>query len=80
MAVTAIAWPAPDVGYLAAVAVHAEARGRGFGAAVCGFVLAEALARHGAAALMVDEWNHAAIRLYRRLGMTYRTLTAARLT
>ncbi len=76
VAVTALAWSAPDVGYVAGVAVHPDARGRGHGAAVCGFVLAEALARHGAAALMVEEWNHSAIRLYRRLGMRYRALTA----
>jgi GNAT superfamily N-acetyltransferase len=80
VAVTAAAWSAQDVGYLAGVAVHPEARGRGFGAAVCGFVLAETLAKHGAAALMVEEENHSAIRLYRSLGMRYRTLTAARVT
>lgn len=78
LAVTAAAWSAPDVGYLAGVAVHPEARGQGYGAAVCGFVLAEALARHAAAALMVDEQNRAAIQLYRGLGMSYRSLTAAR--
>jgi GNAT superfamily N-acetyltransferase len=80
LAVTAVAWSAPDVGYLAGVAVHPEARGQGYGRAVCSFVLAQVLARHGVAALMVDEWNHAAIRLYRGLGMSYRALTAARVT
>jgi GNAT superfamily N-acetyltransferase len=80
VAVTALAWSAPDVGYLAGVAVHPEVRGQGYGAAVCGFVLAEALAKHGAAALMVDEQNHPAIRLYRSLGLGYRILTAARVT
>lgn len=74
------AWSAPDVGYLAGVAVHPGARGRGYGAAVCGFVVAEALVRQGAAALMVEEWNHSAIRLYRGLGITYRALTAAFVT
>lgn len=77
VAVTAVAWSAPDTGYLAGVAVHPEARGRGYGAHVCGFVLAEALAEHGAAALMVDQQNHSAIRLYLSLGMSYRALTAA---
>jgi GNAT superfamily N-acetyltransferase len=77
VAVTAVAWSAPEVGYLAGVAVHPDVRGRGYGAAVCQFVLAEALAKHGAAALMVDVQNIAAIRLYRSLGMKYRTLTAA---
>lgn len=79
LAVTAVAWSAPDLGYLAGVAVHPDARGRGYGATVCSFVLAEMLAKHGAAALMVDEHNHAAIRLYRGLGLRYRSLTAARL-
>jgi GNAT superfamily N-acetyltransferase len=78
LAVTAVAWPAPDVGYIAGVAVHPQARGRGYGSAVCAFVLTEVLARHGVAALMVDEWNHSAIRLYRGLGMSYRAVTAAR--
>lgn len=77
LAVTALAWSAPDVGYLAGVAVHPGTRGAGLGAAVCGFVLAHALAEHGAAALMVNEDNHSAIRLYRSLGMSYRALTAA---
>jgi GNAT superfamily N-acetyltransferase len=80
LAVTAAAWSAPDVGYLAGVAVHPEARGQGYGAAVCGFVLAAELAAHGAAALMVEEDNHSAIRLYRSLGMSYRALTAAAVT
>jgi GNAT superfamily N-acetyltransferase len=80
MAVTALAWSAPDVGYLAGVTVHPDARGRGYGAAVCGFVHTEAVSRHGAAALMVEEDNEPAIRLYRGLGMSYRTLTAAAVT
>jgi ribosomal protein S18 acetylase RimI-like enzyme len=40
-------------------------------------VLAVALDRHGAAALMVEEGNHAARRLYRDLGMRYRAVSAA---
>ena len=80
VAVTAAAWSAPDVGYLAGVAVHPDGRGRGYGAAVCGFVLAEAIARHGAAALMVEEYNDPAIGLYRRLGLTYRSVAAAFVT
>ena len=77
VAVTALAWSAIDVGYLAGVAVHPAARGQGLGAAVCGFVLAEALRDHGAAALMVDQWNDAAIRLYVKLGMRYRPVAVA---
>jgi GNAT superfamily N-acetyltransferase len=77
VAVTALAWSAVDVGYLAGVAVHPAARGRGLGATVCGFVLAEALRGHGAAALMVDQWNDAAIQLYLKLGMRYRPVAVA---
>ena len=77
VAVTALAWSAVDVGYLAGVAVDPVVRGRGLGAAVCGFVLAEALREHGAAALMVDQWNDAAIQLYLKLGMRYRPVAVA---
>ncbi|MGH3380725.1 MAG: GNAT family N-acetyltransferase [Actinoallomurus sp.] len=77
VAVAALAWSAPAVGLITGVAVHRDAQGQGLGEAICRFVLAAALARHGNAALMVDEWNHAAIRLYQRLGMRYRPILAA---
>ncbi|MGC0421295.1 GNAT family N-acetyltransferase [Embleya sp. AB8] len=77
LAVAALAWSAPSIGFLAGVGVAPAARGRGLGRVVCAFVLAEARARHGGAALMVDEWNHAAVRLYERLGMVYRPVEAA---
>lgn len=76
-AVAALAWSAPEVGFLAGIAVHPETRGRGLGRTVCRFVLAEALSRHGAAALMVDDDNGAAISLYRALGLRYRPVSAA---
>jgi GNAT superfamily N-acetyltransferase len=76
-ALAALAWSAPSVGLITGVAVHPEAQGQGLGHAVCDFVLAEALRRRGTAALMVDAWNEAAIRLYRRLGMSYRPTRAA---
>jgi ribosomal protein S18 acetylase RimI-like enzyme len=76
--VAALVWPAPPVGFVAGVAVHPDAPGHGLGRAVCGFVVAEAVARHGSAALMVDEWNHSAVRLYQGLGMRHRPLRAAR--
>lgn len=72
------AWSAPDVGFLAGVATAEPARGRGVGAAVCSFVLDSLVARHGTAALIVDGWNAAAVRLYRGLGMSWRPLAAAR--
>jgi GNAT superfamily N-acetyltransferase len=76
-AVAALAWSAPAVGFMAGVAVHPEARGHGLGRTICDFILAAALARHGSAALMVDEWNQAAVRLYQGLGMHYRPILAA---
>ncbi|WP_406297315.1 GNAT family N-acetyltransferase [Embleya sp. NBC_00888] len=76
-AVAALAWSAPSIGFLAGVGVAPAARGRGLGRIVCAFVLAEARGRHGGAALMVDEWNHTAIRMYEGLGMTYRPVKAA---
>ncbi|WP_345770065.1 GNAT family N-acetyltransferase [Streptomyces sp. F-1] len=54
-------------------------RGRGAGTAVCGLVLDRLVADHGMAALMVDGWNTAAVRLYRRLGLSWRPLAAARI-
>jgi predicted GNAT family acetyltransferase len=78
VAVAADAWSAPEVGFLAAVATAPAARGRGFGAAVCAHVLRALVAEHGRAALMVDGWNGAAIRLYQRLGLTWCPLAAAR--
>ena len=76
-ATAALAWSAPAVGFMAGVAVRTDTRGRGLGRAVGDFVLAAALARHGGAALMVDAWNQAAIRLYQSLGMHYRPVLAA---
>lgn len=77
LAVAALAWSAPGIGLLAGVGVDPAARGRGLGRMVCAFVLAEARGRHGRAALMVDEWNHAAVRMYQGLGMVYRPVKAA---
>jgi ribosomal protein S18 acetylase RimI-like enzyme len=75
--VGALAWSAPPVGFLAGVAARPAARGQGLGWQVCRFLLAEALARHGAAALMVDEANQLARRLYQGLGLRYRALGVA---
>jgi ribosomal protein S18 acetylase RimI-like enzyme len=73
------AWSAPTVGFLAGVVTDPQhGRGRGHGAAVCSLVLDELLRRCGRAALMVDDWNAPAIRLYRRLDLRWRDLAAAR--
>ena len=77
LAVAALAWCAPGVGMLGGIATAPAARGRGLGRQVCAFVLAEALAAYGTAALIVDDGNTPALRLYRSLGLAYRPLRAA---
>jgi GNAT superfamily N-acetyltransferase len=76
-AVAALAWSAPDVGFLTGVAVRPGLRGRGLARRVCGYVAEWALARHGTAALIVDDVNTAAVRCYRAIGFTYRPLAVA---
>jgi GNAT superfamily N-acetyltransferase len=72
-----LAWSAPDVALLAGIAVRPGNRGQGLGRRIVSFLLAQALHDHEAAALMVDDWNHSACRLYRDLGMRYRALAVA---
>jgi GNAT superfamily N-acetyltransferase len=76
-AVAALAWCAPDVAFLAGVATAPRARGLGLGRAVCAFLLSAALAERPAAALIVDDGNAPARRLYTSLGLAYRPLGAA---
>ncbi|TQS29491.1 GNAT family N-acetyltransferase [Microbispora sp. KK1-11] len=76
LAVAADAWSAPTVGLLAGVATAAPARGRGLGERVCRFVATALLAEHGRAALMVDDWNRAAVVVYERLGFARRRVAA----
>jgi GNAT superfamily N-acetyltransferase len=78
LACAADAWSAPDVGFLAGVATAEQARGRGVGTAVCGFVLDSLVADHGTAALIADSWDITAVRLYRGLGLSWRPIAAAR--
>lgn len=80
LACAADAWSAPSVGFLAGVATVEQARGRGMGTAVCSLVLDSLVVDHGVAALIVDSWNTAAVRLYRGLGLSWRPLAAARVT
>jgi ribosomal protein S18 acetylase RimI-like enzyme len=44
---------------------------------VCAFVTAELLKRHRRVGLMVHGENEAAVRVYRKLGYTYRAVAAA---
>ncbi|MEU6431839.1 GNAT family N-acetyltransferase [Microbispora sp. NPDC046973] len=76
LAVAADAWSAPTVGLLAGVATAAPARGRGLGERVCRFVASALLAEHGRVALMVDDWNRAAVVVYERLGFARRRVAA----
>ncbi|MET9618097.1 GNAT family N-acetyltransferase [Kitasatospora indigofera] len=79
-ALAADAWSAPEAGFLAGVAAHpVHGRGRGHAEAACRLVLDTLLRRSGRAALMVDGDNAAATRLYRRLGMRWRDVSAAAL-
>ena len=78
LAVAADAWPSPEVGFIAGVATHPDHRGRGLSTTVCRFVAGALLAERGTCGLMVDRSNEAAIAVYRRLGFTYRSVTALR--
>jgi ribosomal protein S18 acetylase RimI-like enzyme len=72
------AWSAPDLGFMAGVTVAEPARGRGLARMLCAAVLSQLCAERGRAALMADQWNIAAVRLYRELGMTWRPIRSAR--
>ncbi|CAL9644603.1 hypothetical protein SUDANB95_06407 [Actinosynnema sp. ALI-1.44] len=76
VAVAADAWSAPGIGFLAGVATHPDHRGLGLSTRICAFVAGTLLADHGECALMVDAANAPAIRVYHRLGFTYRAVTA----
>ncbi|MCE6994267.1 GNAT family N-acetyltransferase [Saccharothrix sp. S26] len=78
VSVAADAWPAPEVGFVAGVATHPDHRGRSLSTAVCRFVASALLAERGTCGLMVDAANAAAVAVYRRLGFTYRAVTALR--
>jgi ribosomal protein S18 acetylase RimI-like enzyme len=76
-AVAALAWCAPDVAFVAGVATAPAACGLGLARTACAFLLREALAARPLAALVVDDDNAPAVRLYSALGLTYRPLSAA---
>ncbi|NAS20180.1 GNAT family N-acetyltransferase [Herbidospora sp. NEAU-GS84] len=78
VAVGADAWSAPRVGFVGGVATLPEARGSGLAGAICRFLTADLLDRHGRVSLMVDDVNAAALAVYRRLGYTRRPVAATR--
>jgi ribosomal protein S18 acetylase RimI-like enzyme len=77
LATAAEAWPVREIGFLAGVATHPDARGRGLAGRLCAFVTDELLRDNERVALFVDYWNEAALRTYARLGFTLRPLGAA---
>lgn len=78
-AVAADAWPSPSVGFIGGVATESAHRGRGLATAVCGFVRDALRAEHRTVTLMVDGSNNVAVRMYRRLGFSYRDIAGLRL-
>lgn len=78
IAVAAEAWSTDEIGFLAGVTTHPDARGRGLAARLCAFVTDEQLVGRERVALLADYWNTAAIATYRRLGFTTRPVAAAR--
>lgn len=70
--IAADAWSTPGLGFVAGLAVVPAARRTGQGRDVCAFVLESLLAAHGRVAMMVRDWNEAAISIYAGLGLTYR--------
>ncbi|MFG1613331.1 GNAT family N-acetyltransferase [Nonomuraea wenchangensis] len=79
-AVAADAWSAPDVGLLAGVATVAAYRGRGLAERVCRWVSGRLVDTYGRAALMVDDDNPAAIRVYERIGYRRRQVRTSYVT
>jgi len=77
LATGALAWPSPQVTLLSGVAVDPATRGKGLALPVCATLAQAALADHAAVALMVEDRNTAARRLYTRLGLTYRPVAAS---
>ncbi|TKK91719.1 GNAT family N-acetyltransferase [Herbidospora galbida] len=78
VAVGADAWSAPTVGFVGGVATLPQARGSGLAGAICRFLTATLLDRHGRVSLMVDDVNAAALAVYRRLGYARRPVAATR--
>ncbi|MFI6317244.1 GNAT family N-acetyltransferase [Nonomuraea sp. NPDC050556] len=76
-AVAAEAWSAPSVGVLAGVATSDAFRGQGLAGRVCGWVSEQLLQAYGRVALVVDDDNVAALRVYERLGYRRRPILTA---
>jgi ribosomal protein S18 acetylase RimI-like enzyme len=77
-AVAADAWSTGEIGFLAGVTTHPDARGRGLAATLCTFAADELLAGRERVALLADYSNTAAVATYRKLGFRIRRVAAAR--
>ncbi|WP_042434326.1 GNAT family N-acetyltransferase [Streptacidiphilus anmyonensis] len=77
LAVGALAWSSPQVVLLSGIAVDPPARGKGLALPLCATLASAGLAEHGAVALMVEDHNTPARRVYERLGLRHRPVAAA---
>jgi GNAT superfamily N-acetyltransferase len=77
LAVGALAWPSPQVALLSGIAVDPPARGKGLALPLCATLAAAGLAGHELVALMVEDDNTPARRVYERLGLRHRPVAAA---
>ncbi|MBF9073267.1 GNAT family N-acetyltransferase [Streptacidiphilus fuscans] len=80
LAVGALAWASPQVALLSGIAVDPPARGKGLALPLCATLARTGLADHDAVALMVEDNNIPARRVYERLGLRYREVAAAAFT
>ncbi|MEO3812523.1 GNAT family N-acetyltransferase [Sphaerisporangium sp. B11E5] len=80
VSVAADAWSTPGAGFIAGVATAAGHRRQGHAETVCHFLVTTLHAAHGYVALMVDSWNHTAIGVYHRLGLTRLPVAAAQVS
>ncbi|WP_018350367.1 GNAT family N-acetyltransferase [Longispora albida] len=79
LSVAADAWSTPSIGAMSGLATHPDRQGSGHGRAVAAFLLAQLLQDHDHAVLLVAAHYQPAIRLFRNLGLTTRTLSTARI-
>ncbi|WP_370119824.1 GNAT family N-acetyltransferase [Streptacidiphilus sp. MAP12-33] len=77
LAIGALAWSAPQVALLSGIAVASDARGKGLALPLCATLARAGLARRGTVALMVEDDNTPARRVYDRLGLRHRPVSAA---
>ncbi|MGW6450029.1 GNAT family N-acetyltransferase [Lentzea sp. NPDC055074] len=75
IATAAEAWSSTDVGFMMGVAVHPSHTNQGLGHRICQFVTSALLTLYGTCALFVENYNAAAIAVYKKLGFAYRDVT-----